>query len=82
MVAILRWCRGWICLLYPILNSNSTILYTSTIISIKPYNIITTPNSNGSNTKSRVQYRYIYFLNWDVVVLQLCIKTRNKEDGK
>ena len=51
MVAILRWCRGWICLLYPILNSNSTMQYTSTIISIKPYNIITTPNSNGSNTK-------------------------------
>ena len=51
MVVILRWCRGWICLLYPILSSNSTILYTSTIISIKPYNTITTPNSNGSHNK-------------------------------
>ena len=50
MVAILRWCRGWICLLYPILSSNSTIQYTTTT-SINPYNTITTPNSNGSNTK-------------------------------
>ncbi len=51
MVVILRVYRAWICLLYPILSSNSTILYTSTIISIKPYNTITTPNSNGSHNK-------------------------------
>ncbi len=51
MVVIIRWCRVWICLLYPILSSSSTMQYTSTTISIKPYNTITTPNSYGSNTK-------------------------------
>ncbi len=49
MVVILRWCRAWICLLYPILSSNSTIQYTSTIISIKPYNIIDTNNTDNNN---------------------------------